>query len=99
MGREIPQSQPAEHWHLRRKFRPGTEPSLNACGAASGRSAAAMSRAARRGEAMRTSISFAPSRSSFFTSKRQRRNSSSAVPARRPFTKISAAVSIDSNDR
>ena len=33
------------------------------------------------------------------TSKRQRRNWLSAEPARRPFTKISATVSIESNER
>ena len=98
-GSEIPQSHPPEHGHLRRAKIPGMLLPLTRPGSKSGASAACASRAARTGDAMRTSSSLAPSRRSLRTSKRQRRNWLSARPARRPFTKTSATVSIESKER
>ena len=94
-----PQSQPPEHWHLRMEWIAGTELPFTWFGSSSGASARCATSAARRGDLMRTSIAFAPSRRSFLTSKRQRRNWLFAEPARRPFTKTSATVSIESNER
>ena len=77
----------------------GTELPFVWFGSSSGASARCAASAARRGDLMRTSTSFSPARRSFFASKRQRRNWLFAEPARRPFTKTSATVSIESNDR